>query len=99
MQNKKPPWDRAAFLHQLEPQVHQCIASSGDTRDYGTATLTATLQAAFACPHRGTFRQDYNFHNLNCGFSGGTTDGTSNVSSSQPTSSVEPEFAVKKVKP
>jgi hypothetical protein len=62
---------------QLEPNVHRPALTKPAI--IGGRTLPATLQAAFACPHRGTFRQDYNFHNLDCGFSGGTTDGTSNV--------------------
>jgi hypothetical protein len=81
---------------QLEPQVHRLVLRC---RDHRSQPLTATLQVAFARPHRDTFRQDYKFHNLDCRFSGGTTDGTSNVSSSQPTSSAEPQFAAKKVKP
>ena len=49
--------------------------------------FTAILQATCAFPLPGTFRQDYNFHSLDRGFSGGTTGDRSNVSGSQLTSS------------
>ena len=52
---------------------------SGLVRANAAASASTTLPVAFES-HPHSFREHYNVHNLGCGFSGGTTDSRSDVS-------------------
>jgi len=84
------PW-RAVVLCRLSTtkQTAQCLTIHshvlGLRFEEGLPSwvrFSAALQAAHACPHPADLLQDYSFHSLDCGFSGRTTGGNSNFSSS-----------------
>ena len=74
------------------PKGEETSASSDEARHYRSATPYRNSSSRFRTSSRGTFRQDYNFHNLDCEFSGGTIGGTSNVSSSHQDCSLLPPY-------